>query len=108
MAKDFQLLSTEPLTDFEESVLRMLRDLGGMEYMPRAMVSVILTDSEEVLTFYHRAGMQDMLLAKGYIELDIINDNILGNLPYYVEQAEKEGLVGEYEEYEEEEECEDE
>ena len=46
----------------------------------------------------------------GFLELDIVNDNVLGNLPWFLEQAQKDGLIEMYgdEEYEEEEECEDE
>ena len=36
------------------------------------------------------------------LDLDIQNDNILGNLPHYVEQAAREGLLGD--DYEEEDE----
>ena len=109
MSKQYALITGEPLTDFEESVLRMLNDVAATGYTPKAMVGAILSDSEEVMTFYHNATMSDMMVCKGFLELDIMNDNILGNLPYYLEMAEKEGLIEMYgdEEYDEEEECED-
>ena len=109
MAKNYALITGEPLTEFEQSVLRMLHDVAETGYTPKAMVGAILSDSEEVMTFYHNATMSDMMVCKGFLELDIMNDNILGNLPYYLEMAEKEGLIEMYgdEEYEEEEECED-
>lgn len=97
MSKRYQLISTEPLTEFEESVLKMLQDVADSGYVPKAMVGAILSDSGEVMTYYHNATMQDMTVCKGFIDLDIQNDNILGNLPFYLEQAEKAGLIG-YEE----------
>lgn len=109
MSKQYALITGEPLTDFEESVLRMLNDVAATGYTPKAMVGAILSDSEEVMTFYHNATMSDMMVCKGFLELDIMNDNILGNLPYYLEMAEKEGLIELYgdEDYDDEEECED-
>ena len=110
MSKQYALITGEPLTDFEQSVLKMLHDVAETGYTPKAMVGAILSDSDEVMTFYHNATMQDMMVAKGFLELDIINDNVLGNLPWFLEQAQKDGLIEMYgdEEYEEEEECEDE
>lgn len=109
MAKNYALITGEPLTDFEQSVLKMLHDVAETGYTPKAMVGAILSDSDEVMTFYHNATMQDMMVAKGFLELDIVNDNVLGNLPWFLEQAQKDGLIEMYgdEEYEEEEECED-
>lgn len=109
MAKNYALITGEPLTEFEQSVLRMLHDVAETGYTPKAMVGAILSDTEEVMTFYHNATMTDMMVAKCFLELDIMNDNILGNLPYYLEMAEKEGLIELYgdEDYDDEEECED-
>ena len=109
MAKNYALITGEPLTDFEQSVLKMLHDVAETGYTPKAMVGAILSDTEEVMTFYHNATMTDMMVCKGFLELDIMNDNILGNLPYYLEMAEKEGLIELYgdEDYDDEEECED-
>lgn len=96
MSKTYALITGEPLTDFEESVLKMLQTVAE-QGTPRAMVGAVLMDSDEVVTFYHRATMQDMMVAKGFIDLDIQNDNILGNLPWYVQRAETEGLLnGDY------------
>lgn len=109
MPKQYALITGEPLTEFEQSVLRMLHDVAETGYTPKAMVGAILSDTEEVMTFYHNATMTDMMVAKCFLELDIMNDNILGNLPYYLEMAEKEGLIELYgdEDYDDEEECED-
>jgi hypothetical protein len=41
------------------------------------------------------------------LELDIINDNVLGNLPWFLEQAKKDGLI-EYVEDEDEDDWEEE
>ena len=99
MSKQYALITGEPLTDFEQSVLRMLHDVAESGYTPTAMVGAILTDSGEVMTYYHNATMQDMMVAKGFLELDIQNDNILGNLPFYLEQAGKAGLLDYDDEY---------
>lgn len=102
MGKQYALITTGgPLTPFEESVLRMLQGVADSGSTPKAMVGAILMDSEEVVTYYHNATMQDMMVAKGFLELDIQNDNILGNLPWYLEQAEKDGLLGDEDEEEE-------
>ena len=107
MPKQYALITGEPLTDFEQSVLKMLHDVAETGYTPKAMVGAILSDSDEVMTFYHNATMQDMMVAKGFLELDIINDNVLGNLPWFLEQAQKDGLIemyGDEDDWEEEEE----
>ena len=93
MPKQYALITGEPLTDFEESVLRMLNDVAATGYTPKAMVGAILSDTEEVMTFYHNATMSDMMVCKGFLELDIMNDNVLGNLPWFLEQAQKDGLI---------------
>ena len=107
MAKEYQLLTSSPATAFDESILRILRELSETGYTPKSMCGVIQTEEGEVLTFYHNASMQDMILAKGQLELDIINDNILGNLEYYVDQAAKDGLIAFLDEDEDEEDMED-
>lgn len=101
MPKQYALITGEPLTEFEESVLRMLNDVAATGYTPKAMVGAILSDSEEVMTFYHNATMTDMMVAKCFLELDIVNDNVLGNLPWFLEQAKKDGLIEFYDEDEE-------
>ena len=98
MTKQYALITGAPLTDFEEAVLKMLQQTAETDLVPRAMVCAILTDGGEIVTYYHKATMQDMMLAKCFIDLDIQNDNILGNLPWLVEQAEKEGLIECYDE----------
>ena len=71
----------------------MLHDVSATGYKPKAMAGAVIADSGEVMTFYHNAEMTDMMIAKGFLELDIINDNVLGNLPWFLEQAQKDGLI---------------
>jgi hypothetical protein len=94
MSKAYALITGEPLTDFEQSILKMLHTVAETG-TPRAMVGAILMDGDEVVTCYHQATMQDMMVAKGFIDLDIQNDNILSNLPWYTKQMWKEGLLDE-------------
>ena len=104
MHKEYSLITNEPLSEFDQSVLAMLNGVSELG-TPKAMVGAVIMNSGEVMTFYHNAEFQDILLAKGHLELDIMNDNTLGNLPWFVEQARKEGLIddwGEDEDYEEE------
>lgn len=100
--REYSLLCNQPLSGFDESVLRLLETVGDPGFRPRAAVFVVLTEGGEVVTGYHEATMQDMMVAKGFIDLDIQNDNILGNLPYYFDQAAAEGLI-ESDDYEEDE-----
>jgi hypothetical protein len=93
MPKQYSLVSSEPLTEFDEFVLRFLHDMANLNGKPKSVVGAVVTDADEVVTYYHNATMQDMMVAKGYLELDIQTDNILGNLPWFVEQARKEGLL---------------
>ncbi len=95
MAKHYSLLSSEPLTPFEEELLGMLETLAASGLEPKSAVTVLLTETGEVATHYYNATMQDMMVAKGFIDLDIQSDAILGNLPFYVRQAEEEGLLDE-------------
>lgn len=94
MPKQYALVTGEPLTEFEEFVLRFLQDMAELNGTPKAVVGAVVTDADEVVTYYHKATMQDMMVAKSYLELDIQTDNILGNLPWFVEQARREGLLG--------------
>lgn len=97
MNKTYSLISNEPLSDFDQSVLAMLNGVSELG-TPRSMVGAVIMDSGEVMTFYHNAEFQDILLAKGHLELDIMNDNTLGNLPWFVEQARKDGLIEDFDE----------
>lgn len=99
----YQLFADTPLSEFDESVVNMLEDLHE-NGTPKALVAVVMMESGEVATFYHQAELKDLMTAKGFIDLDIMTDHTLGNLPFYLEQAEKEGLL----EYTDEDEGEDE
>lgn len=108
MSKSYAIICSEGLSAFDQSIMRMLNDFAEAKVNPRAAVIVALTDTDEVATFYHEATMQDMMLAKGFIDLDIQSDNFLGNLPHFVDVAHSEGLMidvdGEDEDYPDEEE----
>lgn len=93
MAKWYQLVSAEPLTEFEESVLKMLQTVAE-NGTPVAMAGGVLLDSDEVITFYHHAELKDRMVIKDFLDLDIQTENILNNLPWFIEQAEREGLIG--------------
>ena len=73
----YQLLCSEPLTDFDNQVLRMLQYLADRGFHPGGGVFVLLdAESDQVTTYYHNASMRDRILAKGFIDLDIQADNI--------------------------------
>lgn len=83
--RTYQLLCSEPLTDFDNQVLRMLQYLADRGFHPDGGVFVLLdAESDQVTTYYHNASMRDRILAKGFIDLDIQADNIA---------AAREGLV---------------
>lgn len=100
MSKAYALITGEPLTEFEESVLKMLHTVAE-NGAPVAMAGGVLMDSDEVITFYHHAELKDRMVIKDFLDLDIQTDNILSNLPWFIEQAEREGLIedAEYPEY---------
>lgn len=103
MAKQYQLLSSEPLDAFAEEQLRLLQYLADEGLKVRSAVTVVLTEEGESINAYHRMDMGDMLLAKGWLEQDIQRDHILENLPYYIRMAREEGLLEEDYDYEEDE-----
>lgn len=73
----YQLLCSEPLTDFDNQVLRMLQYLADRGFHPDGGVFVLLdAESDQVTTYYHNASTRDRILAKGFIDLDIQADNI--------------------------------
>ena len=73
----YQLLCSEPLTDFDNQVLRMLQYLADRGFHPGGGVFVLLdAESDQVTTYYHNASIRDRILAKGCIDLDIQADNI--------------------------------
>ena len=72
--KTYSLLSSEPLTDFENSVARALHTLAENGVQPRAAVLAVLDENGYVVTCYHNANLQDMMILKGYLELDIQSD----------------------------------
>ena len=95
MPKQYTLLSSEPLDAFAEEQLRLLQYLADEGVKVRSAVTVVLTEEGESISAYHSMTMEDMLLAKGWLEQDIQRDHILENLPYYIRQAREEGLLDE-------------
>lgn len=107
MPKQYTLLSSESMTPFEDELVAMLTTLAESELEPRSAITVIITETGEVATHYYNATMQDMMVAKGFIDLDIQSDAILGNLPFYARQAQEEGLLDEDYRYDDTEEDDD-
>lgn len=85
MKKVYSLMANEPLTDFDNFILQALTDAAEHGLEPKSAVMVIL-DGDAVYTNYHKAGLQEMMIAKGHIDIDIMSDVTQVNLPYYLEQ----------------------
>ena len=69
--KLYSLLSTEPLNDFEDSMIQALQLLADQGVQPRAAALAVLDEEGNVGTYYHNASLQDMIILKGYLGLDI-------------------------------------
>ena len=93
MKKVYSLIANEPLDDFDNFILRALNDAAEHGLKPKSAVMVVLTE-DAVYTNYHKAGLQEMMIAKGHIDIDIMSDVTQVNLPFYLEQMEQ----GDYEE----------
>ena len=91
--KEYSLLSTEPLTEFDNFMLRALQDMAEHGGVPRAALIAVLDDEGNIGTFYHDANLADMLLMRGFIDLDIQTDYMAANsmeLPEGYEEDEEE------------------
>ena len=92
--KEYSLLSTEPLTEFDNFMLRALREMAEHGGVPRAALIAVLDDEGNIGTFYHQANLSDMILMRGFIDLDIQTDYLAANsmeLPEDYEEDEEEG-----------------
>lgn len=69
--KEYSLLSTEPLTDFDKFLLTALHKIEEHNGTPEAAIIAIVDKNGNVATCYHRASISDMILMRGYIDLDI-------------------------------------
>ena len=77
--KEYSLLSTEPLTEFDNFMLRALQDMAEQVEAPRAALIAVLDEDGNIGTFYHDANLSDMILMRGFIDLDIQTDYLAAN-----------------------------
>lgn len=77
--KEYSLLSTEPLTEFDNFLLRVLKEMTEHGVKPRAAMFAVLDEDGNIGTFYHDANLSDMILMRGYIDLDIQTDYLTAN-----------------------------
>lgn len=77
--KEYSLLSTEPLTEFDNFLLRVLKEMTAHGAEPRAALFAVLDEEGNIGTFYHDANLSDMILMRGFIDLDIQADYLTAN-----------------------------
>ena len=77
--KEYSLLSTEPMTEFDNFLLRMLKEMTEHGVKPRAALFAVLDDEGNIGTFSHQANLSDMILMRGFIDLDIQTDYLTAN-----------------------------
>ena len=77
--KEYSLLSTEPLTEFDNFMLRAHQEMAEHGGVPRAALIAVLDDEGNIGTFYHQANLSDMILMRGFIDLDIHTDYLAAN-----------------------------
>lgn len=95
--RDYALISTGEPNDFENSILHFLRDWPG-EKPPKSYVLLDIPDPGDVeeagaVVYTFRATVDDMIRAKGHLELQIQHEALLENLGTYFQAAEREGLL---------------
>ena len=86
--KEYSLLSTEPLTEFDDFLLRVLNEMTEHGVKPRAAMFAVLDDEGNIGTFYHDANLADMILMRGFIDLDIQTDYLAANSMELLEDEE--------------------
>ena len=92
--KEYSLLSTAPLTEFDNFLLRVLNEMTEHGVKPRAALFAVLDEDGNIGTFYHDANLSDMILMRGFIDLDIQTDYLTANsmeLPEEDEEDPEEG-----------------
>ena len=77
--KEYSLLSTGPLTEFDDFLLRVLNEMTEHGVKPGAALIAVLDDEGNIGTFYHQANLSDMILMRGFIDLDIQIDYLAAN-----------------------------
>ena len=88
--KEYSLLSTEPLTEFDSFMLEGLQNMADCGVTPRAALIAVLDDEGNIGTFYHDANLSDMILMRGFIDLDIQTDYLAANSMELPEDYEEE------------------
>lgn len=88
--KEYSLLSTEPLTEFDNFLLRVLKEMTEHGAKPRAALFAVLDEDGNIGTFYHDANLSDMILMRGFIDLDIHTDYLAANSMELPEEDEEE------------------
>lgn len=83
--KTYHLMTNMPLTGFEKDVLNMLQEIADSGFEPKAAVFAALDSDGNVGTFYHNANLADMILMRGFIDLDIQADYLGVNAPMVLE-----------------------
>ena len=86
--KEYSLLSTEPLTEFDNFLLRVLNEMTAHGVKPRAALFAVLEKDGNIGTFYHDANLADMILMRGFIDLDIQTDYLAANSMELLEDEE--------------------
>ena len=95
--KEYSLLSTEPLTEFDNFMLRVLKEMTEHGVKPRAALFAVLDEDGNIGTFYHDVNLSDMILMRGFIDLDIQTDYLTAHsmeLPEEDEEDPEEGDEG--------------
>ena len=77
--KEYSLLSTEPLTEFDNFLMRVLKEMTEHGVTPRAALFAVMDEDGNIGTFYHQANLTDMILMRGFIDLDIQTDYLTAN-----------------------------
>ena len=86
--KEYSLLSTEPLTEFDNFLLRVLKEMTAHGVKPRAALFAVLDDEGNIGTFYHDANLSDLILMRGFIDLDIQTDYLAADSMEMLEDKE--------------------
>ena len=77
--KEYSLLSTEPLTEFDDFLLRVLNEMMEHGVKPRAALFAVLDEDGNIGTFYHNANLADIILIRGFIDQAILTDYLTAN-----------------------------
>ena len=95
--KEYSLLSAGLLTEFDDFLLRVLKEMTEHGVKPRAALFAVLDEDGNIGTFYHDANLSDMILMRGFIDLDIQTDYLAANsmeLPEDYEEYEEDSEEG--------------